>query len=458
MLPMRIRAMLGPMDADASPEALRARDRHRRVIATAGASALAKAMSVATMLVSVPLTLNYMGNELYGMWVTISSFSLMLAFADLGIGNGLLTAVSRSSGQDDIARIRSYVSSAAFILAAIGAVIAIVGLAVASFIDWASLFNVQSAAAKREARPAMQIFLLCFALSLPASVIQRVQMGLQRGFLFSLWQCVASIVTLGSVIVAAWMTAPLPWLVAAFLVPSLVIGLVNSVVFFGLQMPSVAPALRCVSRKYVVEVMRIGGLFFILQITVAAAFFSDSLVISSTLGAASVTEYSIADRLFSIISQLIGFVVLPLWSAFGEALARKDSAWAWQTLVRGTAAAFGVSLVVSLLLLAGSSWIIRYWIGPGFDVPFGLLMGFALWRIVEAGAGPSSMYLNALQAIRFQVICAIAMGICALSLKLMLIRSLGVVSLPWITVCSYVAFVGIPTIFFLRRQRRVGMA
>ena len=63
----------------------RAQERHRRVALTAGAAALAKLLSVGTALISVPLTLHYLGAERFGMWITISSLIAMLSFADFGI-------------------------------------------------------------------------------------------------------------------------------------------------------------------------------------------------------------------------------------------------------------------------------------------------------------------------------------------------------------------------------------
>ncbi len=454
MIPPIVKTFLGLGRGNAEdPEQQRAQARHRRIAITAGTSLLAKMTSIATMLISVPLTLHYLGGERYGIWATISSFSLMLAFADLGIGNGLLTAISRSSGENDVPAMRGYVSSAAFVLSVIGLAIGLAGLAAMPFVDWAGVFNVHGDAARLEVLPAMRVFLICFALSLPLTLIQRVQLALQRGFLSNLWQCLASMVTLFTVVAAAWSLAPLPWLVAAFLVPPLVVGLLNSLYFFGWQMPSIAPAIRCVSRPRIAEVLKTGGLFFVLQITLSVAFFSDSFLISRVLGPVHVTEYSIADRLFSLVSQLISFAMLPLWPALGEALARKDRAWAWRALVRGSVAAFAVASAASLTLLLAAPFLIRHWVGSHIEVPFALLLGFALWRIIEATAGAPAMYLNALQVVRFQVVCALLMAASAITLKLLLIGRFGIVILPWMTICSYLICSGLPIFIYLRRRR-----
>ena len=78
---------------DVSTEGGRSRERYRRAGFTAAAAFAAKIVAVAAVFVTVPLTLNYLGSERYGLWMTISSVSLMLGFADLGIGNGVLLSL-----------------------------------------------------------------------------------------------------------------------------------------------------------------------------------------------------------------------------------------------------------------------------------------------------------------------------------------------------------------------------
>ena len=70
---------------DVSTPGGRAQERHRRIALTALASAAARGIGVATSLISVPLTLHYLGVERYGLWMTISSVIAMLGFADLGL-------------------------------------------------------------------------------------------------------------------------------------------------------------------------------------------------------------------------------------------------------------------------------------------------------------------------------------------------------------------------------------
>lgn len=55
-------------------------------------------------IVSVRLNLKYLGNSLYGMWVTISAIISWMSSADLGIGNGLRNELAQAFGKGDTDR------------------------------------------------------------------------------------------------------------------------------------------------------------------------------------------------------------------------------------------------------------------------------------------------------------------------------------------------------------------
>ena len=109
-------ACLRAKPSDLSTEAGRARERHRRIAMTTLTSGIVKVITIATSIISVPLTIGYLGQERYGLWMTVTSAASLLAFADLGMGNGLLNAVSRANGANDRQDAKTNVSSAFFLL------------------------------------------------------------------------------------------------------------------------------------------------------------------------------------------------------------------------------------------------------------------------------------------------------------------------------------------------------
>ncbi|HDR2600040.1 TPA: hypothetical protein QCI16_004246, partial [Enterobacter ludwigii] len=68
--------------------------RLRGIYLTALFSLCAKVISMLSIFVTIPATLSYLGNELFGIWMTISSLVAMLTFADMGIGNGIINKLS----------------------------------------------------------------------------------------------------------------------------------------------------------------------------------------------------------------------------------------------------------------------------------------------------------------------------------------------------------------------------
>src|SRR5438132_210743 len=91
-------------------EAARTKGRNRRAIINSAGSAIHKFLAGAVTIITVPLTLHYLGLERYGVWVTMSSVIAIMSFVDLGIGNGILSAVSDANGKDDQFGVRKIVS------------------------------------------------------------------------------------------------------------------------------------------------------------------------------------------------------------------------------------------------------------------------------------------------------------------------------------------------------------
>src|SRR5215831_555681 len=88
-----------PLDLASSEE--RSFERIKRVFITALSSVFAKFISVISSFITIPLALKYLGTELYGLWMTITSVIVMLNFADFGIGNGVLNLVTTAYGKND---------------------------------------------------------------------------------------------------------------------------------------------------------------------------------------------------------------------------------------------------------------------------------------------------------------------------------------------------------------------
>lgn len=412
--------------------------RNWRAAFTGGTGVVARIVQVGTALVTIPLTVHYLGNERFGLWMTISSVLAMANFADFGIGNGVLNAVADAYGKGDLDRIRGAISSGFAVLGAVGLVL--VGAFASSFawVSWEDVFRVSSAQARGEAGPALMVFAVCFALNIPLDLVQRAQLGLQQGFRMNLWQVCGSVAGLAGVVAGIRMHAGLPMLVAALAGAPVLATALNSLQFFVISRPDLRPRLKFVSREAIYRIAKIGILFFVLQLVVAISFSADNFIIARTLGAVSVPAYSIPQKMFSLISMMVATLVAPLWPAYGEAISRGEMPWVQRTLGRSLVGVLGLASVASLAVLLTAHRLILWWIGPGISPPFVLLFGLAAWTVVEGCGNTLAMFLNGAGIMRFQIVMASIFGLSCLCVKVYLTRQYGIIAVPWATLGTYV--------------------
>lgn len=430
---------------DAQDDPADAGARERRLLYSMATLLLSKVVSAFTALISLPLTLHYLGTERYGMWATMSSAIVLFNLADLGIGLGILNRVSSAYGRGDHDDIRRIGSSAALLLTGIAAgLLVLLGLAY-PFVPWAAVFNVQSELARAEAGPAAALFIVFWSLGIPLSLVHRVQFGMQLGHVSNCWQIASSLAALAAILVATRFDAGVYLLVAAFAgMPALVTAL-NWMVFFYRRRPDVRPVFRSARAADAFPVMRTGLGFLILQLTGTVTIAADSFVIAQVLGAEAVTGFSIREKMFAVISMLVLVVSHSLWPAIAEANARGDIGWLRKTVTRALVFALALSVTLSTVLVVLGDEIVRLWIGGSVAAATGLLLAFGCWKVLESVGATIAIYLNARGIVRPQVILSCAYCVVAIALKFYLVRHVGVAGVVWATCIAYLAIVALPT-------------
>jgi len=305
--------------------------RNAKIALAAVASAAEKAIQVACTLVTVPAAIGYLGPESYGLWMTINAFLVVSAFADFGLGNGLLSSIAWARGRDDTAAARATVSNAVAMLSVVG----VVGLGVTAggfgIAPWKSLLSVTDAHVM-EARAAATVLLVMLFLGVPLAVAPRVNAAYQQSYLSSIWNGLGSVLGLAGVLAAIHMNLSLPWLVGATLAGPLCAAVANSVMLFGFGMPELRPRLMDVQWSHSWDLLRSGLGYLALQVFAILSFGLDGAIVARMLGHEAVAELSVGARLIGMIPVVLGFALTPLWPAYGEAIARGDSVWVRRTL------------------------------------------------------------------------------------------------------------------------------
>ena len=410
--------------------------RNRSLLFATASSGLAKVFSVAMNAMTIPIVVRALGADGYGLWTTITSISSLLIFADLGLSNGLVAVISEANGkQDRNAAIRA-VSTTFFVLLALAALLSALVVAGAPLIPWAGLLNLSHSRLAPEVKAAMVWFMVLQIASVPALVSQKVQIGYQEMHWTNLWQILGSALSFAGVLLAAWNRSPLVVFIILFSLGPLLAQTLGSYVLFRWLRPWLAPKPSAFQRDCVRALSKVGGIFVLLQLLSMLGNSSDQIILTRYLGLAAVAEYSVAQRLFSGAS-MIQFFLLPLWPAFGEAMASGDHVWARMALRRTLWISIALSLACAAVIALLARALSARWL-PQIETASPLLLsGFVAVALLGAYGGTMSAFLNQRATIQSQLGFYAMASITALIAKFWLVKAIGISGVLWGTVLGY---------------------
>jgi O-antigen/teichoic acid export membrane protein len=391
--------------------------RYRRMVLTAGTSLAAKGIPLLSTIALLPLSFRYLGAERYGLWVTITSFVLFLGFADLGIGNGLTVRIAQADGADNQESSAVSISAAFYFLLPLSILLLAASAWATHSINLGTFYGVRSPLANSEAGAATLFLLICTFAAMPLSIVLRVETGFQQGFVADLWNAAGNLLGFVAVILVIRQGGGLPAMVLAMAgLPQLVTAC-NWIVQFFFIRPNLRPRLRLFHTRVALSLLAMGGLFVVQQCFGLIYYVSDNLVIARTMGLTEVARYAVIQRFFSV-GFVTQYLVMPLWPAVGEALARRDFAWASRTARRAIFLTVSAGLLFSVPLLLSSRYLIRLWssIDPG---PIDLLrLGFAVWVIFIGYIAAMNAILNQELTLRRHLVILGAATLSSLAIKI----------------------------------------
>lgn len=419
-------------------------ERYRRILITGSSTAVVKLISAFINLITVPLTVHYLGAERYGLWMAISSTLALMSFADLGLGNGLLNAVSKANGRKSVNDAQVAVSSTFFILLGIALFLFILFISIYPFISWEHVFNVKSGIAIHESGPTMLAMVIMLLINMPLGIIQRIQDGYQEGYRFQFWLILGSLLSFLGILLCIYFKSSLVWLVLAFSGGQLIATILNGVLLFNRKRQNLKPKLKYFNLVIGKQLISSGLVFFLLGLFTLLGNTSDDIIIAQTLGASAVAGYEIVKKVF-LFSMFTQFIIQPLWPAFAEAMESGDIMWAKNTLKKGLLLSILSGAIITLPLVIFGKQLIQLWVGAKFVPSWSLLIGFYAFVFISNYGGVMSTFLNSGPLLAKQLLVVGLSSITAVLLKIYFSLNFGVSGIIWATVLSYSVFYIIPS-------------
>jgi len=395
--------------------------RNTRLLLSITTSVLAKLIAMGSTLITIPVTLSYLGAESFGVWMVISGVVGFMGFTDLGVGMGLQNALSKACGQDDNISSKYYIVNAYLIVTALASCLALLLLAIFTLLPVESLFRIADNSLLTNAVTALKCSLLAFLAGMPVALIQRILGGLQKTYVANNVLLMGSVLSLVAILSAVHFDLGLVGLSVLFVLSPTIALLLYSLYFFYKNI-EFRPKLSNVSKRYVAPIVSAGAWTVFVQIIYTAKMNVPTIIISASLGLLAVAEYSVTQKLIGLASTMIGMALQPLWVVYGEAYHRGDRDWVEGALKKSIKLVLLLTVPAAIAFQFVGQSLITLWLG-GNILPSRLLIGcFSLWMIASTINTCFAMLLNGTgnfknQAIFSFVCVGFSLMLCAIFTK-----------------------------------------
>ena len=122
-----------------------------------------KGINILIQLALVPLTIHYLSNDQYGIWLTLSAILGWFSFFDIGIGNGLRNKLAEAIAAKDFEIAKKYVSTSYSILSAIFFSLPVLFAIINPYLSWSKYLNAPASMSNELSQIALVTFMFfCF--------------------------------------------------------------------------------------------------------------------------------------------------------------------------------------------------------------------------------------------------------------------------------------------------------
>lgn len=373
-------------------------------------SAGIKGISIIISLLLVPLTINYVSSEIYGIWLTLSSIISWLSFFDVGFGLGLRNRLTTAISLGDYQKGKILVSTTYCILLIIFVFVGIIGYYFSGIVNWCDLLSI-STEYRNVLVVASRIVVVTFCASIVLKLIQNVFQACQMTAAAASVDTVAQLLSLVLIYVLTKTSFPsLNNLALVFCGAPIVVYLIYSLILYWGKFKEVAPSFSSVDFKYAKDLFSLGGQFFLIQIICIILYQSVNFVISHYCGPEQVTVYNISYKYLYCALMLFNIIMAPLWSAYNDAYAKNDLEWMksiYNRLVKVNAVVVGGIV----LMICISPIVYNIWIGDSVHVPFIVSILVGSYIACQTISTMHSSILNGMGIIKVQIIQSALQGV-----------------------------------------------
>lgn len=360
-----------------------------------------KAGAVLASFLVIPIMIDYLGQEQFGVWSTLLTIISWVVFFDLGVGNGLKNKVAEALSKNNRDEAISYIGSGYGLIAIVSLFLWLIVNFISFFIPWQKFFNttiVSESTLHSTVAIALSFIILNFWLGLISALLGAIQ----KTSLISLGQLISNCAALALVFLLSKTTnSSIVYLAIIYGVTAAFANIILSFWFFR-RFPELRPTLK-LDVVHIRPLLAVGLKFFIIQLAFLVIFTTDKFLITQIFGPVYVTQYEIVFKLFSIVTFLHSLITTPLWSAYTDAYHREDYDWI-RKMIKKQIYIFAIIVVGVLFLGLIARTVIGLWVGSDVRIAPMLIPAMCIMILISIWSNIFAYFLNGVQKIHISLI------------------------------------------------------
>ncbi len=417
------------------------------------ASGITRIIQIVTGIVMVPLTLNYLGEERYGLMMTIISFLGLMSFADLGMGMGVQNKIPALLVSNKLTELKQLISGVFYLLLFIVGILLIIFFIIFPITSWDSFFNIPDGKYGNESKLSVLFFFTCFVLSFPFGLVQRIQDGFQQGYINQIWLSASTLVGFILVFVFIKLKSALPLLILGIYGTNTIFMILNFSYQFLILRPNLFPKFDFAVLRNYKSLLVGGGTFFLLQITNLIFQSADSIIIAKTLGLSEVSIYTIGTKLVNILILPVQIIIPAFLPAFNEAIAKKEYNWIKKNVSRNIFLVLIASFLGACILFFGAEIIIKFWINDSIVLSSSMIFALCAYIFyLNMNCLISYIGLTSIFVKKTSLFYLLAVTL-SIFIKILFLDKFGLSGIFWMTMFIFMFFYFIPLIIIFKKQK-----
>ena len=393
-----------------------------------------KIIGIAISFFSVPILIQILGKEAYGLWVTLFSMISWFLIFDFGLGLGLRNKLTRAIAIKNYKLSKQLIASSYIFISLIFLIILGFLSILVQLLNWNDVFNTELLT-NSQFKQILSTLVIGSCLLFIFQIIDNLNYAVHDSSKAQLIKTLRQLIVFIPILLLVKSDNLFENLFTVTIISSclpLFIFVIFTVLFFK-KHRELKPIWADFNLKIAKSVLKLGVNFFVLRLSSILLIVTLPFLITRYVGINETADYNIGFKFFGIVQMSLAILLVPYWSAVTEKYGKRDLGWIKKSLFKTILwSSLGVLAIVALSLVI--PYILPIWIGKTESIDFSIIYWTALLVATFVLTEPCLVFLNGMGEIKIQTYYSIVIIVFLIPCSILLLKysslSIGSLIIP----------------------------